>query len=51
MKALQIRRSAGRFGMARVASAVAPATAARIGPLEFRNVDDPEFSRFIYQVE
>ena len=42
MKALQIRRSAGRFGMARLASAVAPATAARIGPLELRSIDDPE---------
>lgn len=42
MKALQIRRSAGRFGMARIASAVAPATSARIAPLEYRAVDDPE---------
>ncbi|MEQ8436001.1 MAG: medium chain dehydrogenase/reductase family protein [Ilumatobacter fluminis] len=42
MKALQIRRSAGKFGLARVASAVAPATSARIGPLEYRTVDDPE---------
>ena len=42
MKALQIRRSAGKFGLARVASAIAPATSARIGPLEYRTVDDPE---------
>ena len=42
MKALEIRRSAGRFGMARIASAVAPATAARVGPLELRSIDDPE---------
>ena len=28
--------------MARLASAVAPATAARVGPLEYRNIDDPE---------
>lgn len=28
--------------MARIASAVAPATAARVGPLEYRTVDDPE---------
>jgi threonine dehydrogenase-like Zn-dependent dehydrogenase len=42
MRALQIRRSAGKFGMARIASAVAPATAARIGPLELRTIDDPE---------
>ncbi len=42
MKALQIRRNAGKFGMARIASAVAPATAARIGPLEMRTIDDPD---------
>jgi threonine dehydrogenase-like Zn-dependent dehydrogenase len=42
VRALQIRRSAGKFGMARIASAVAPATAARIGPLELRTIDDPE---------
>jgi threonine dehydrogenase-like Zn-dependent dehydrogenase len=42
MRALQIRRNAGRFGMARIASAVAPAAAARIGPLELRTIDDPE---------
>ena len=42
MKALQVRRSASKFGMARIASAVAPATAARIGPLEYRTIDDPE---------
>jgi len=41
VKALQVRRSAAKFGMARIASAVAPITAARIGPLEYRNVDDP----------
>ena len=42
MKALEIRRSAGRFGLARVASAVAPTTSARVGPLEYRTIDDPE---------
>jgi threonine dehydrogenase-like Zn-dependent dehydrogenase len=42
MRALEIRRNAGRFGMARIASAVAPATAARVGPLEYRSIDDPE---------
>ncbi len=42
MKALQIRRSAGKFGIARIASAVAPATAAKLGPLELRTIDDPE---------
>ncbi len=42
MKALQIRRSATKFGMARLASAVAPTTAARIGPLELRSIDEPD---------
>jgi len=42
VRALQIRRNAGRFGVARIASAVAPATAARIGPLELRTIDDPD---------
>ena len=42
MKALQIRRSVAKFGIARIASAVAPATAARIGPLEYRTIDDPD---------
>jgi threonine dehydrogenase-like Zn-dependent dehydrogenase len=42
MKALQIRRSAGKFGLARVASSVAPATAARVGPLDYRTIDDPD---------
>lgn len=42
MKALQVRRSVAKFGIARITSAVAPAAAAKIGPLEYRNVDDPE---------
>jgi threonine dehydrogenase-like Zn-dependent dehydrogenase len=42
MKALQIRRSVTKFGIARITSAIAPATAARIGPLEYRTIDDPE---------
>jgi threonine dehydrogenase-like Zn-dependent dehydrogenase len=42
MKALQVRRTAARFGMARVVSAVSPAGAARVGPLEYRSVDEPE---------
>jgi threonine dehydrogenase-like Zn-dependent dehydrogenase len=41
MRALQVRRSAAKFGMARIASAVAPITAAKIGPLEYRSIDDP----------
>lgn len=42
MKALQIRRSVTKFGIARITSAVAPAAAAKIGPLEYRTIDDPE---------
>src|SRR3954468_12211762 len=42
MKALQVKRSVGRLGLARVASALAPAAAVRIGPLEHVVVDDPE---------
>jgi threonine dehydrogenase-like Zn-dependent dehydrogenase len=41
VKALEIRRSPARFGMARVVSAVSSAGGAHVGPLEFRNVDDP----------
>jgi threonine dehydrogenase-like Zn-dependent dehydrogenase len=41
VKALQVRRSMGRLGLARVASAVAPAAAVRVGPLEYAVVDDP----------
>jgi threonine dehydrogenase-like Zn-dependent dehydrogenase len=41
MRALQVRRSPAKFGMARIASSVAPITAARIGPLEYRAIDDP----------
>ena len=35
MKALQVKRSVGRLGLARVASALAPAAAVRVGPLEY----------------
>jgi threonine dehydrogenase-like Zn-dependent dehydrogenase len=41
MKALQVRRNVPKLGLARIASAVSPATAARVGPLEYRTVDDP----------
>lgn len=41
MKALQIRRSIPKFGMARIASAVVPGAAATVGPLSYRQVDDP----------
>jgi threonine dehydrogenase-like Zn-dependent dehydrogenase len=42
VKALQIRRSVARFGAARIASAIAPATSTRIGPLEYHTIDDPD---------
>lgn len=42
MKALQVRRSVARFGMARLTSAVSPTRSVRLGPLEYRNVPDPE---------
>jgi threonine dehydrogenase-like Zn-dependent dehydrogenase len=42
MKALQIRRNVARMGMARIASALSPAAASRLGPLEYRNIDPPE---------
>lgn len=41
MRALQIRRQAVKLGLARIASAVSPVSAAKIGPLEMRNVEDP----------
>jgi len=41
MKALQVRRSVGRLGLARVASALAPSAAVRIGPLEHTTIDPP----------
>jgi threonine dehydrogenase-like Zn-dependent dehydrogenase len=42
MRALQIRRSVSRLGMARVASALSPSAATRLGPLEYRTVEVPE---------
>ncbi len=42
MKALQIRRSVSRLGLARVASALAPAAAVRVGPLEYTSIDPPQ---------
>jgi threonine dehydrogenase-like Zn-dependent dehydrogenase len=41
MRALQVRRNVSKLGLARIASAVSPAVAARVGPLEYRAVDDP----------
>jgi threonine dehydrogenase-like Zn-dependent dehydrogenase len=42
VKALQIRRSVARLGLARVASAIGGGTAVRVGPLEYTTVDPPE---------
>jgi len=42
VKALQISRSIPRIGLARITSAVAPITAAKIGPLNYAVVDEPE---------
>ncbi len=42
MRALQVDRSVARLGMARLASAWSPTTAAKLGPLEFTNVDAPD---------
>ncbi len=42
MKALRINRSVARFGMARIVSGVTPGGAARVGPLEYRSIDDPD---------
>ena len=42
MKALRVDRSVPRLGLARVASAVSPTAATRVGPLEYTSVDEPE---------
>jgi threonine dehydrogenase-like Zn-dependent dehydrogenase len=42
MRALRVQRSIARLGLARVASALAPSAAVRVGPLEYTNVDPPE---------
>jgi len=42
MKALQVSRSVSKLGMARIASAISPATATRVGPLDYTTVDEPE---------
>jgi threonine dehydrogenase-like Zn-dependent dehydrogenase len=41
VKALQVTRSVAKLGLARLASAVSPSAAARVGPLEYVSVDDP----------
>lgn len=42
MKALQIRRNVARFGTARIVGAVSPSGATKVGPLEYRTIEDPE---------
>jgi threonine dehydrogenase-like Zn-dependent dehydrogenase len=42
VRALQVKRSVGRLGLARVASALAASTAVRVGPLDLTQIDDPE---------
>jgi threonine dehydrogenase-like Zn-dependent dehydrogenase len=42
MKALRISRNVGKFGAARILSAVSPSGAAKLGPLEHRTIDDPD---------
>ena len=37
-----MRRSCPRLGLARIASAIGPATAARVTPLEYRSIDPPD---------
>jgi threonine dehydrogenase-like Zn-dependent dehydrogenase len=42
VKALQIKRSVARLGLARVASALGASAAVRVGPLEYTSVDVPD---------
>jgi threonine dehydrogenase-like Zn-dependent dehydrogenase len=42
MKALQVSRSVARLGLARMASAISPSAAAKVGPLKMVAVDPPE---------
>jgi threonine dehydrogenase-like Zn-dependent dehydrogenase len=41
MRALQVRRNVAKLGIARIASAVSPTMAAKMGPLDLRTIDDP----------
>ncbi len=41
MKALQVSRSVPRLGLARIASAVSPAGATKLGPLSYVAIDEP----------
>ncbi|MCU1390226.1 MAG: putative oxidoreductase [Ilumatobacteraceae bacterium] len=42
MKALQVSRKVARLGLARMASAVSPSAAAKVGPIKLVTVDPPE---------
>ena len=42
MRALEMRRSVARLGLARIASAIGTSAAVRVAPLEYRTVDPPE---------
>lgn len=42
MKALQVSRKVARLGLARMASAVSPSAAAKLGPIKLVSVDPPE---------
>jgi threonine dehydrogenase-like Zn-dependent dehydrogenase len=42
VKALEMRRSVPRLGLARVASALGAGAAVRVSPLDYRNVDQPQ---------
>ena len=42
MKALQNKRNDGKFGAARIVGAVSSSGATKVGPLEYRTIDDPE---------
>ena len=42
MKALQVSRKVARLGLARMASAVSPAVAAKVGPIKLVSIDPPE---------
>ena len=42
MRALQVSRKPARLGLARLASAVSPSAAAKVGPIKMVSVDPPE---------
>ena len=42
MKALEIRRNVAKLGLARITAAVSPSAAVKVGPLEYRHVDEPD---------